>query len=172
MYKPFYRCWWAFLHIKYCSWCAADFGIEDLLLSEPTSSLQKQKTPQTPHLSCFLSLFDKLCRVVGLAQWWQCCLAFYHHDACTTVTTHLYPFDNHNPNISIWRSQPKYIHLATPPNSPFCSWDFVFAQKYLHKKKEFLSFFLWCVCVCVFCSNFETFQHLKFSKTIYLSFNL
>jgi hypothetical protein len=161
MYKPFYGCRWPFLHIKYCSWCAADFGIKDLLLSEPDKQPPKTKDPTDPTP---LVLSFSLWQIVlgGVAQRWQSCSAFYHHVAYTTVTTQIYPFDDRNPNISIWWSQPKYIHLATPPNSPFGHGTSCMPKNTPTKRKkgtpkikqmwhnqERVSLFLFMVCVCV-----------------------
>jgi hypothetical protein len=162
MYKPFYRCWWAFLHIKYCSWCAADFGIEDLLLSEPTSSLQKQKTPQTPHLSLVLSF-----------SLWQIVLG----GGVSSMMTMLFGFlssrrmhDSHNPFISIWQSQPKYIHLTVTTQIYSFGHSTEFSILFvglrvcpkIPPQKERVSLFLFmvCVCVCVLFKfwNFSTFK--------------
>ncbi len=169
--------------IKYCSWCAAEFGIEDLLLSEPTSSLQKQKDPTgPPHLGYFLALFDKLCRVGGVAQAMTIRFDFsiittharqsqpnYIH---LTITTQLYPFEGHNPNIFIWPLHP-ILHLVVGTSC-------MPKKKIPHKKKERnpkikqmwqnqerISLFLFMVCVCLcFVQILKLFNIKKFQKIL------
>jgi len=90
-------------------------------LENSTCSLQKQKTPQTPPLVLSLSLWQIVLGGVAIIG--------FLSSRCM--------HDTHNPNISIWRSQPKYIHLTDTTqiysfghSTEFLiwSWDFMYAQ--------------------------------------------